>query len=111
MKYSLEDLLDAMTKYGSAAKAAAALDLSKEAISKRFRKLPDDHPLKVDYMVLCGKQGRPRQYADTPEGTRLRMSKAWATYKQKHGKRRFKASGIRHNEIQNAAHADSTADS
>ena len=81
MFYTLEQLLDSIAEHGSVTKAAAALGLSTEAISQRFRKLPDKHPCKVDYQIIVTKGGRPRKYDDTPDGERERLKLAQRAFR------------------------------
>jgi hypothetical protein len=78
-----DQLLEAIAQYGSVRKAAIALLISPESISKRFRKLPDDDPLKQKYNELTGKKGRPRIYPEGVEGDRERILKAVRKYRSK----------------------------
>jgi hypothetical protein len=57
----LQSFLDALAEQGSTRKAAAALGCSHELISKRFRLLPDNHPLKERYQKFQGKPGRKKK--------------------------------------------------
>lgn len=61
-----QQLLDLIRKLGSVSAAAESLQISKQSISKRFVRLPDDDPLKVEYKSLV-KSGRNRKWADDRE--------------------------------------------
>lgn len=72
----LIELLKLIEQHGSVRKAAIALGISVNAISKRFKKLADDDPLRVQYEALKGSKGRPRKYPQGVEGDRQRWRKA-----------------------------------
>ncbi len=80
---TLAELLSVIIQHGSVRKAAIALGISPESISKRFRKLSDDDPIKQQYAATQGKKGKPRKYPDTIEGTRQRVRDAVKRYRNK----------------------------
>lgn len=66
---NLETILQEIAQHGSVRKAAIALSISPQAISKRFKKLSDDDPLKVQYLELAP-IGRTRKWKDDRERVR-----------------------------------------
>ncbi len=80
---TLPELLSVIIQHGSVRKAAIALNVSPESISKRFRALPDDDPIKQQYLESLSRRGKPRKYPDTPEGTRRRVNDAVKRHRER----------------------------
>lgn len=76
----LQEYLEELRKQRSVRKVAAVFGLTPESVSRHFRALAEDDPLRIEYYQLCGKAGRPRKYQDAREknrecGRRLRQKK------------------------------------
>lgn len=79
----LEEVLEAIRECGSVRKAAIALGITPQSIAKRFGKLAEDDPLRIDYEILKGQKGRPRKYEEGVEGDRARWRNAYRNQQDK----------------------------
>lgn len=66
----LQEYLEELRKQRSVRKVAVVFGLTPESISRHFRALAEDDPLRIEYYQLCGKAGRPRKYKDAREKNR-----------------------------------------
>ncbi|WP_036489602.1 hypothetical protein [Myxosarcina sp. GI1] len=74
MTISLKDWLLLIEHYGSVAAAARSQNITRQSLSEKFNKLPDDNPLKIEYQKLAkSKGGRPKKYPDKKTGDRIRQ--------------------------------------
>ncbi|HEY9646770.1 MAG TPA: hypothetical protein V6C88_10390 [Chroococcidiopsis sp.] len=78
-----QEILEAIALHGSVRKAAIALDITPQSITKRFGKLSKEDPLRIDYEVLKGQKGRPRKYVEGAEGDRARWRQGYYNMQEK----------------------------
>lgn len=67
-----EDILAAIARLGSVSAAARELSMTRQAISKQFRRLPSDDPLRIRYEALAqvSKRGPEAKWTDQGERNR-----------------------------------------
>lgn len=78
MAIALEDWLNIIKLHGSVRNAAKSQGLSVEAVSKRFRKLPEDNPIKQQYELLVKEtkcKRKAKKYPDRTTGDRIRQQR------------------------------------
>ena len=79
-----EEILAAIARLGSVAAAAKELGLSRQAISKRFRRLSSEEPLRKRYEVLTklSRRGPAPEWEDQLARDRAKHKAHWKRKKQ-----------------------------
>lgn len=72
MPHTKEDIIAAIARLGSASAAANELGVSRQAIHSRFKRLPEEDPLRQRYeaLVELSKPGPDPQWEDSNERIR-----------------------------------------